>query len=130
MKARIVTIHVPVSDIERARRFYTGVMGCRVVSDQEERAGQSNRRLVRLQPAGGGTAFVLANWHPTMPAGCLRGLMFLVADLDAARAQLLAKGVPVAPIAETSWARIALVTDPDGNQIAIEQVHSHREAEV
>jgi len=129
MKTRIVTVHVPVSDVDRAKRFYTGVIGCRVVSDQEERAGQGSRRVVRLQPTGGGTALLLANWHPTMPPGCLRGMMFLVSDLDAACAGLLAKGVAVTPIAETSWARIAMVSDPDGNQIGIEQLHPHREGE-
>ena len=100
------------------------------MSDQHERAGQTSRRVVRLQPNGGGTAFLLANWHPTMPPGCLRGMMFLVSDLDAAYAGLLAKGVQVTPIAETSWARIALVNDPDGNQIGFEQLHPHREGEV
>lgn len=130
MQAQIVTVHVPVSDVDRAKRFYTDAIGCRVVSDQQEQAGQASRRVVRLQPSGGGTAFLLANWHPTMPAGCLRGMMFMVADIDAEYARLRAQGVRVTPIAETSWARIAMVSDPDGNQIGIEQLHAHREAEV
>jgi predicted enzyme related to lactoylglutathione lyase len=130
MEARIVTVHVPVSDIDRAKRFYTEIIGCRVSTDQNERAGRSLRRVVRLQPAGGGPALLLANWHPTMPAGCLRGLMLLVPDLDTVRAQLLAQGATVSAISETSWARIALLSDPDGNQIGLEQVHPHREGEL
>ena len=49
MQARIVTVHVPVSDVDRAKRFYTDAIGCRVVSDQQEQAGQASRRVVRLQ---------------------------------------------------------------------------------
>jgi predicted enzyme related to lactoylglutathione lyase len=50
-----------------------------------------------------------------MPAGSLRGLHFVVADIEAARSQLIERGVKVAPVEGSGGVLYARFADPDGN---------------
>lgn len=116
---KISIVPVPVADQRRAARFYTDRLGFRVVFDDPTGPTQ---RWVMLRPPGGGTAITLVTWFPSMPPGSLKGLVYEVDDVVAARARLSADGVPVGDVEHTPWgSRLVQLDDPDGNGLVLQQ---------
>jgi catechol 2,3-dioxygenase-like lactoylglutathione lyase family enzyme len=112
-------VSVPVSDPERARDFYTGVLGFDVLED--EVMGEA-MRWIRVAPPGTGTSLTLVTWFESMPAGSLKGLVMGVDDIDAVAADLEDKGVATANGVESApWGRFVQIDDPDGNGIVLQQ---------
>jgi uncharacterized glyoxalase superfamily protein PhnB len=57
-----------------------------------------------------------------MAPGSLQGLQLVVEDADAARAELLGRGVEVSDVQEFSWGRFVFFSDPDGNGWAVQEI--------
>jgi predicted enzyme related to lactoylglutathione lyase len=115
----VAIVSVPVSDQDRARDFYSDVLGLEVRED--EPMGESMRWL-RLAPRGGEATISLVTWFPSMPPGSSKGLVLLVDDLEAMMARLAAMGVATANGIETApWGRFVQVDDPDGNGLVLQQ---------
>ena len=116
---RISLVSVPVSDQDRAKKFYTDVLGFTEVADIPELS--AGMRWVMLRPPGGGAAVTLVTWFPTMPAGSTKGLVYEVDDVDAWLADLTAKGVEVpGGVEQQPWGRFLQLNDPDGNGIVLQ----------
>jgi catechol 2,3-dioxygenase-like lactoylglutathione lyase family enzyme len=107
-------VPVPVTDIERAKAFYQDQLGFRLDVDVTPTAGV---RVVQLTPPGSACSITLAEGLPTldMPPGTLRGLHLVVADIEAARADLAGRGVEVGEIEDLGGVFYAYFADPDGN---------------
>lgn len=105
---------VPVSDIDRAKAFYTDQVGFKVDVDVTPAEGV---RIVQLTPPGSYCSITLSKGLPNvdMPAGSLRGLHLVVADIEAARKELIGRGVDVAPVEDLGGVLYAWFADPDGN---------------
>ncbi|WP_051084812.1 VOC family protein [Kribbella catacumbae] len=105
---------VPVSDIDRAKAFYIEQAGFSLDVDVAPAEGV---RVVQLTPPGSYCSITLSKGLPNvdMPAGSLRGLHLVVADIEAARAELIGRGVDVAPVEDTGGVFYAWFADPDGN---------------
>ena len=105
---------VPVADIDRAKAFYTEQVGFSVDVDVSPSEGV---RVVQLTPPGSYCSITLSSGlpHADMPAGSLRGLHLVVADIEAARLDLVARGVDVAPVEDSGGVLYAWFADPDGN---------------
>lgn len=88
---RLEVVVVPVSDVDRAKRFYTG-LGWR--SDAEA-AVDDGYRLMQFTPPGSGCSIIFGKGVTTAQPGSLQGLHLAVYDLDEARADLIARGVDV-----------------------------------
>lgn len=115
----ISLISIPVSDPERSKQFYAGVLGFAVINDSP--MGE-NMRWLMLAPPGGGAAITLVTWFESMPVGSLKGTILRVDDIDAAYEDLASKGVTFSgPIEEQPWGRFAQFDDPDGNGWIINQ---------
>jgi catechol 2,3-dioxygenase-like lactoylglutathione lyase family enzyme len=114
-------VSVPVSDQDRARDFYAGVLGFTVEMDSE--FGGGAMRWVMLRPPGGGTAITLVTWFESMAAGSLNGSVLGCDDLEQTLAELSARGVTFAEdkIQEAPWGRWKTFTDPDGNAWVLQQ---------
>lgn len=118
----ISVFSVPVSDQERAKRFYTETLGFDLVSDTEMGA----LRWIQVAPTpapgkAGQAALTLVNWFESMAAGSLRGLVFETEDVDAEVARLAERGVAFAEgIQEAPWGRYATFEDPDGNGLIVQ----------
>jgi catechol 2,3-dioxygenase-like lactoylglutathione lyase family enzyme len=109
---RVDFVSFLTQDIARAKRFYSEVLGLEIEtegeSDMELRAGQVT--LDVFDPSSIGQPFAPS------PAG----LALRVADVDAARAELEAKGVVFdGETIETSVCRQAWFKDPDGNALML-----------
>ena len=130
-------IVVPVSDVERACTFYATQLGFVIDHDTQV---TPTRRVVQLTPPGSGCSIVLGTGMSKMPPGSLHGLQLVVRDLQAARTQLLARGVdvgdiqiigangprPAEPGEELNHVGFLFLSDPDGNSWAIQQINTRR----
>ncbi|WP_394362442.1 VOC family protein [Amycolatopsis sp. SB7-3] len=107
-------VPVPVSDIDRAKEFYTEKLGFHLDVDVRPADGV---RIVQLTPPGSACSITLATGIASldMPAGSLRGLHLVVADIEEARAALIAKGTEVGPVKDMGGVFYAAFSDPDGN---------------
>ena len=115
----IAVVSVPVSDQERAKRFYVDTLGLELIRDDKSVPGM---RWIQVAPAGGGTQLTLVTWFDSMPAGSLRGLVLRMTDLEADYEALVAKGVEFdGPPESRPWGLESVAHDPDGNAIILQQ---------
>ena len=102
---------VPVSDIDRAKAFYSERAGFHVDVDVRPADGV---RIVQLTPPGSACSISLVSgigWFD-MPPGSLRALHLVVSDIEAARATLIDRGVEVAPVEDLDGVFYASFADP------------------
>lgn len=109
-----------MSDQDRAKRFYTDVLGFTELADT---LMGPDMRWVMLGPPAGGTRIALVTWFETMPAGSLSGTALACSDLEATIVDLEARGLTFAEdeVQEAPWGRWKTFTDPDGNGWVLQQ---------
>jgi catechol 2,3-dioxygenase-like lactoylglutathione lyase family enzyme len=116
--AHITVVSVPVSDPEQAKRFYVDTLGFELVRDD----ASTGLHWVQVRPSPSSASLTLVNWFDSMPAGSLRGLVLTVDDLSAAYDRLASAGVDFeSPPQNRPWAREAVLRDPDGNELVLQQ---------
>ncbi len=111
-------VTVPVSDVDRAMAFYTDGMGFRL--DQDHRVSDT-LRFVQLTPPGSRCSIAIGDGISSNPPGSIEGLQIVVHDIEAARAELVARGVEVTEVADYPWGRFVFLKDPGGNGWSIQQ---------
>ena len=116
---RLELIQVPVSDIDRAKAFYTDQAG--FVAEHDHQVSDE-LRFVQLTPPGSACSIALTSGAHQMAPGSLEGLQLVVSDIEAARAELLSRGVEVGDVQEFPWGRFVFFADPDGNRWAVQQI--------
>jgi predicted enzyme related to lactoylglutathione lyase len=115
---RLELIQVPVSDVDRAKAFYTEQAGFNadhdhVVSDEI--------RFVQLTPPGSACSIAIGTGTTAMAPGSVQGLQVVVDDVTAVRAELVARGVEASEIQDFPWGSFTFFSDPDGNGWAVQQ---------
>jgi predicted enzyme related to lactoylglutathione lyase len=115
---RLELIQVPVSDVDRAKAFYTEQAGFNadhdhVVSDEI--------RFVQLTPPGSACSIAIGTGTTPMAPGSVQGLQVVVDDVAAVRAELVARGVEASEIQDFPWGSFTFFSDPDGNGWAVQQ---------
>jgi predicted enzyme related to lactoylglutathione lyase len=121
MDWKIELLAVPVSDIDRAKSFYVDQVGFNADHDHTV---SDTLRFVQLTPPGSACSIVLDLNMTPMEPGSMKGIQIVVADADAARAQLVANGVEATEVDDQPWGRFVHFTDPDGNQWTLQQLPS------
>ena len=116
---RLELIQVPVSDIDRAKAFYTDQAGFIAEHDHQV---SDELRFVQLTPPGSACSIALTSGAHQMEPGSLEGLQLVVSDIETARDELLARGVEVGEVQEFPWGRFVFFADPDGNRWAVQQI--------
>jgi catechol 2,3-dioxygenase-like lactoylglutathione lyase family enzyme len=112
-------ISVPISDQDRAIKFYRDKLGFKVIRDNPF---DEDRRWVEVSPSPDAqTTISLVTWFEQMPPGSAQGLVLKVEDIEKIRAELIKRDVRVEPIFDTPWGRFANFTDPDGNGWSLRQ---------
>jgi catechol 2,3-dioxygenase-like lactoylglutathione lyase family enzyme len=130
MQWSLEVVVVPVSDVDRAKAFYADQVG--FVVDHDTTVGEG-QRVVQLTPPGSGCSIVIGvGVVPEMPAGSLRGLQLVVADVQQAREELAARGVEVSDLrimgenpgqgGPLDNVGFVFFDDPDGNAWAVQQI--------
>jgi predicted enzyme related to lactoylglutathione lyase len=116
---KLELVAVPVSDVDRAKRFYTDQVGFN--ADHDHRVSDE-LRFVQLTPPGSACSIALGTGVTDAPPGSATGLQLVVADIEAARAQLLDGGVEVSEVQDFPWGRFVFFADPDGNRWSVQQI--------
>ncbi len=119
MDWKIELLAVPVTDVDRAKAFYVDQVGFN--ADHDHRVNE-NLRFVQLTPPGSACSIVIGEGITEMVPGSQQGIQIVVADAEAARAQLVANGVEASDVDDQPWGRFVFFTDPDGNGWALQQL--------
>jgi catechol 2,3-dioxygenase-like lactoylglutathione lyase family enzyme len=130
MKLEVVII--PVSDVERAKRFYGG-LGWRLDADID----RGTSRVVQFTPPGSPCSIQFGTALTASAPGCTQSVYLVVSDIEAARAELIARGADASEVfhrggpkgrlsgpdpARASYASFVSFTDPDGNSWLVQEV--------
>jgi predicted enzyme related to lactoylglutathione lyase len=118
MDWKLELVAVPVTDVDRAKRFYTEQVGFNADHDHNI---TPELRFVQLTPPGSACSIALGTGITDAQPGSVRGLQMVVSDINAARAQLLDGGVDVSEVQDFPWGLFVFFDDPDGNSWAVQQ---------
>ena len=132
LEMKLEVVRIPVSDVDRAKSFYTR-LGWRLDADI---ATDDDSRVVQLTPPGSQCSVFIGKGVTTAAPGSAQGLMLIVYDIEAARADLIGRGAAVretfhfgregrAPGPDPqghSYATWASFRDPDGNGWLLQEV--------
>jgi predicted enzyme related to lactoylglutathione lyase len=119
MNWKLELVAVPVSDVDRAKRFYTEQVGFNADHDYTV---SDELRFVQLTPPGSGCSIAIGEGLVDSQPGSLQGLQLVVADIEAARAELAGRGVAVSEVQDFPWGRFVFFQDPDGNAWSVQQL--------
>jgi catechol 2,3-dioxygenase-like lactoylglutathione lyase family enzyme len=141
MKLEVVVI--PVSDVDRAKRFYGDGLGWRLDIDYTPPGGD-DFRVIQFTPPGSGCSVIFGKNVTTAAPGSAKGLHLVVCDIEAARRELLRRGVDISELfhdgggifhhasggpliagpypQRKSYASFASFSDPDGNGWVFQEV--------
>ena len=130
MDWRLEVVVVPVSDVDRAKQFYSEQVGFHV--DVDRTMGETFR-VVQMTPPGSACSVTIGTGLVAMPPGSLKGLQLVVSDIEAARNHLVGRGVEVSGIQHFDdgvqspgpggdYNSFIFFSDPDGNEWAVQQV--------
>lgn len=121
MDWKLELVAVPVSDVDRAKAFYTEKVGFNADHDHKV---SDEIRFVQLTPPGSACSIAIGTGlgdNPPAP-GSAQGLQIVVADVAKAREELVERGVDASPVQEFPWGTFVFFSDPDGNGWALQQI--------
>lgn len=119
MDWKLELVAVPVSDVDRAKAFYTEQVGFNADHDHTV---SDEMRFVQLTPPGSGCSIAIGKGIVDGEPGSIRGLQMTVPDVQAAHAELVQRGVDVSDVEHLPWGSFVFFTDPDGNRWAVQQI--------
>ena len=119
MQMKLELVAVPVSDVDRAKAFYTEKIGFNADHDYKVR---DDLRFVQLTPPGSACSIVIGVGITDMQPGSLKGLQMVVSDVKEVRDELVKRGVEVSEIEVMPWGSFAFFSDPDGNGWSFQQL--------
>jgi predicted enzyme related to lactoylglutathione lyase len=120
---KLELVAVPVSDVDRAKAFYTEQVGFNADHDH---AVSDEIRFVQLTPPGSACSIALGTGVTEAEPGSCQGLQIVVSDVSAARAELAERGVDVSEVQEFPWGSFVFFKDPDGNGWSIQELPVRR----
>ncbi len=139
---KLEVVVIPVSDVDRAKRFY-GSLGWRLDADF---AFDNGFRVVQFTPPGSGCSLQFGTSITSAAPGSAQGLYLIVADIEAARDELVARGAKISEVfhagtpgaqfqsdgtsgrvsgpapAHASYGSFATFSDPDGNSWLLQEI--------
>jgi len=119
MDWKLELIILPVTDVDRAKAFYTDQVGFHVDHDQRV---SDTLRFVQLTPPGSACSIAFGEGLTDAAPGSVKGLQVVVADIQTAHEQLLARGVAVSDVQALAWGSFVYFSDPDGNRWSVQQL--------
>jgi catechol 2,3-dioxygenase-like lactoylglutathione lyase family enzyme len=126
---KLELIIVPVADVDRAKAFYSQTVGFTVDVDH---APSDAFRIVQLTPPGSACSIMIGKGAIRTAPGSVQGLQLVVDDIEAAHAELSARGLAISPVRHFvdgewldgkggPWNSFAFFDDPDGNGWALQE---------
>ena len=123
MDLKLEVVPMPVTDVDAAKAFYTEKVGFNLDHDIEPGNGM---RVVHMTPPGSACSVVIGVGLPLGEPGSVKGVQLVVEDMDAVRAGLAERGVPVGEVRQLGpegapGSRFCFFEDPDGNMWAVQE---------
>jgi predicted enzyme related to lactoylglutathione lyase len=125
MDFKLELVIVPVSDVDRAKAFYTEQAGFNADHDQ---LVTDELRFVQLTPPGSACSISIGTGLTKAEPGSVEGLQLVVDDIEAAHAELAGRGVEVSEIQDFPWGSFVFFSDPDGNAWNVQAVPPRNQA--
>ena len=119
VEMKLELVPVPVTDVDRAKRFYVEQAG--FVLDHDHTVSDEIR-FVQLTPHGSACSIAIGKGLTELAPGSLDGLQLVVASAEAARDALRSGGVETTEVQEFPWGRFVFFADPDGNRWAVQEI--------
>lgn len=124
MEMLLEVVSVPVSDVNRAKEFYTDKIGFHLDGDWE----MGDKRYVQLTPVGSGCSIAIGEGITQAKPGSIDSLLLVVKDIHKAHDELVGKGVKVTDVKKEAWGSYHIYfSDPDGNKWQMQQKPSAQE---
>jgi predicted enzyme related to lactoylglutathione lyase len=117
MDFKLELVAIPVTDVDRAKAFYTEKAGFN--ADHDHKVSE-DIRFVQLTPPGSACSIALGKGIVEAEPGSVKGMQLVVSDINAARAELVDRGVDVSEVQEFPWGSFVFFNDPDGNAWAVQ----------
>ena len=138
MDFKLELVLIPVTDVDRAKQFYVDTCGFTLDVDHQP---NDDFRVVQVTPPGSACSLTIGKGITSAPPGSYRGTHLIVADIEAARAELTGRGVEVSEIrhmTQQGWqpgvdpqradyGSFVHFADPDGNTWAVQEVRHGQE---
>ena len=118
MDWKLELVSIPVTDVDRAKAFYTDKAG---FTADHDHAVTDELRFVQLTPSGSACSIALGTGITESVPGSAQ-VQLVVTDVEAARAELVGRGVDVSEVQEFAWGSFVFFADPDGNRWAVQQL--------
>lgn len=119
MDCKIELIFVPVTDVDRAIEFYVDKVGWTL--DMQARVDE-NTRFVQVTPPTSACSIAFGEGISDMPPGTQNGIQAVVPDAEAARKELVERGVDASEVQVLAWGSFTSFADPDGNTWTLQQL--------
>jgi catechol 2,3-dioxygenase-like lactoylglutathione lyase family enzyme len=119
MNMKLELVAVPVTDVDRAKAFYTEQVGFNADHDHTV---DENMRFVQLTPPGSACSIAIGKGVTTAQPGSVEGLQVVVDDVQKVHDELAGRGVDVSDVQTFPWGSFVFFTDPDGNGWAVQQL--------
>jgi catechol 2,3-dioxygenase-like lactoylglutathione lyase family enzyme len=119
MEFKLELVAVPVTDVDRAKAFYTEQVGFNADYDASP---NDQIRFVQLTPPGSACSIAIGKGLVDSEPGSVAGLQLVVSSAAEAHAELAGRGVAVSDIQEFPWGKFVFFSDPDGNRWAVQEV--------
>jgi predicted enzyme related to lactoylglutathione lyase len=110
---------LPVSDVDKAKAFYTEQVG--FVADHDHTVSDEVR-FVQLTPPGSACSIAFGKGLTESEPGSVKGLQVVVPDINTAHDHLVRAGVDVTDVQVLAWGSFVFFSDPDGNAWSVQQV--------
>jgi catechol 2,3-dioxygenase-like lactoylglutathione lyase family enzyme len=125
MDFKLELVMVPVSDVDRAKAFYTEQAGFN--ADHDHRVSDEVR-FVQLTPPGSACSIAIGTGLGPAPPepGSVQGLTLVVGDINAAQSELRERGVDVGEVQSFPWGDFLFFQDPDGNGWSVQAMPAWR----
>jgi catechol 2,3-dioxygenase-like lactoylglutathione lyase family enzyme len=122
MDWKLELVILPVSDVDRAKAFYVDKVG---FNTDHDHTVSEEVRFVQLTPPGSACSIAFGKGLVEGEPGSVKGLQIVVADVHAAREELLSRGLEVGEVQVLDWGSFIGFSDPDGNTWAIQQLPNY-----
>jgi catechol 2,3-dioxygenase-like lactoylglutathione lyase family enzyme len=119
MDFKLELVPVPVSDVDRAKAFYTEKAGFNADHDH---VVSEEIRFVQLTPPGSACSIAIGKGLVDTAPGSVQGLQMVVSDIQAAHDELAGRGVEVSDVQRFPWGDFVFFKDPDGNSWAVQEI--------
>jgi predicted enzyme related to lactoylglutathione lyase len=118
MDLQLELIAIPVTDVDRAKAFYEKVG----FNPDQDHTASEDLRFVQLTPPGSACSICIGKGLTQLKPGSIDMIVLVVANADAARNELISRGIDASEVNEQPWGRFVYITDPDGNKWSLQEL--------